>query len=256
MKVIIYEPDYNEKHRTILRALAAGIPGAQMRPVTSYKPCDVAVIFGGVKKSYPPTWSKRTILDNHKGRSLLMVESGFFRRGEYYQIGWGGAAGHGDFNTGPDTPLDRFHAMQQDRLRPWRLRPNGPVIVCGQLPDVDHIGWVQKMTQQYPTFRPHPKTDVEIYRLPPDVRIDARPLAEVFQDAKCLVTWNSTIATEAAIAGVPTIACDRGSMAWPVAGRFTLDFTPARAQWLAGLGYSQWTLDEMREGLPWKHLTS
>lgn len=268
MKVIAFEPSYNEKHKKILRHLAAGIPGATVRPIESYKPCDVAIIFGGVKKSYPATWTKKKVLENHAGRRLLMVESAFQRRGEYYQIGWGGTAGNADFRTDAATPIDRFDALQLD-VRRWRGRHYGPIVVCGQLPrdvqvqDVDHCQWIRDTVDFYVRqgeqvwFRPHPKMDsVGNYGVPKKLT-NCEPLEKVLDVARCFVTWNSTSAVDAVIAGVPVIAMDRGSMAWPVASHDLthLDHMPQRLDWFAGLGYSQWTLEEMADGLPWQWLT-
>lgn len=270
MKVVVYEPGYNEKHRAVLRALAAGIPGAIVRPVTEYEPCDVAVIFGGYKKAFAPTYSKRPILQRHTGHALLMVESAFVRRGEYYQVGWGGAAGHADFNVDERTPLDRWTAIAGDMVRPWRLKPHRPVIVCGQLPrdvqvqDVDHREWCRETVDYYVRrgvnvlFRPHPKMDSPTdYGVPRDL-INADALETTLKTARAFVTWNSTSAVDAVIAGVPVVALNEGSIARPVASfdPDVLDYTPDRERWFAGLGYSQWTPDEMRKGLTWRHLTN
>lgn len=273
MKVVVYEPDYNEKHRKVLRAFAEGIPGAVVRPVTEYEPCDVAVIFGGVKKVFPPTHSKRTILDKHQGRSLLMVESAFINRGIYYQVGWGGAAGHADFNTKPDMPLDRWYALKAPARLPFVKSSSQPIIVCGQLPrdvqvqDVDHKKWCRNVVNHYVSrgqkvwFRPHPKIDsVGEYGVPFEY-VDNRPLPDALNVARCFVTWNSTSGVDAAVAGVPVVAMDRGSISWDIASHDLddVDFLPHHdtfAQWCAKIGYAQWTLDEMREGLTWKHLSS
>lgn len=267
MRVIVYEPDYDAAHRTVLRAFAAGIPGAVVRPVTAYEPCDVGVIFGGVSKRFRHTLPKQTVID--KSPRFIMIESAFVKRGKYYQIGWGGAAGHADFRTGPDTPLDRWESIGAD-VHPWRFRPRGPVIVCGQLPrdvqvqDVDHRAWCRKMVAYFERrrvsvlFRPHPKvTDVTEYGVPASY-IDTRPLADILNVARCFVTWNSTSGTDAAIAGVPVVAMDGGSMAWPVASHQLdmLEHTPDRRAWFAKIGYAQWTLAEMMEGKPWRHLTA
>lgn len=267
MKVVIFEPDYSEKQRRILRALAAGIPGAIVRPLAEYEPCDVAVIFGGIKYAYRRTWVKQTVLDRHHGRRLLMVESAFLWRGEYYQVGWGGTAGHADFNTFAATSLDRAFALGLP-VKSQRLRPDGPVVVIGQLPrdvqvqDTDHKAWCRDTVDYYRAqglpviFRPHPKVDSRgEYGVDPRF-FDSRSLAEVLEDARAVVTWNSTTGVESVLAGVPTIAMDRGSMAYDVAAHDldTLDHVPGRGVWLARLAYAQWTLDEMRAGLPWRHL--
>lgn len=270
MKVVVYEPDYDEKHSRILRALAEGIPGAVVRPVTEYEPCDVAVIFGGVKKAFERSWSKAPIMEKHKGRALLMVESAFVKRGDYYQVGWGGAAGFADFNLKPDMPLDRWEAMAAEMVKPWRLKEKRPVYVCGQLPrdvqvqDIDHKKWCRDTVDFYVNagipvlFRPHPKVnDVLEYGVPPEL-ICARKLGTVLKTARAFITWNSTSAVDAVCAGVPVVALDEGSIAWRVASHSldVFDWMTDRDAWFAGLGYSQWTPDEMAAGLTWNHLTS
>jgi hypothetical protein len=267
MKIIAFEPEYNEKHCDVLRALVAGIPGAEVRTLGEYEPCDIAIIFGAAKDAYPPTWPKREILKKHQGRRLLMVESAFVKRGEYFQVGWNGFAGNADFRN-DDMPMDRWEAMGVKTL-PWQRR-NGPVVVCGQLPrdtqvqHVDHVGWCRSTVAELRRsghdvrFRPDPRqNNWSVYHI--DRRlIDTRSMDETLADAKCLVTWNSTSAVDALIQGVPVIACHPSSVSYPVATHSIADINhlryPSRRNWLAGLGYAQWTLDEMRAGLPWMHL--
>jgi hypothetical protein len=154
--------------------------------------------------------------------------------------------------------------------RPWQYRPDGAVVVCGQLPrdtqvqDVDHVRWCAHMVKKLQRmgeriiFRPHPRQkDASVYGVPKGL-IDRRKMAQSLDDAKCVVTWNSTSSVDALIQGVPAITIHPSSIAYPVA-QHKLDAVrrlryPSRSQWFAGLGYAQWTLDEMREGLPWRHL--
>lgn len=269
VKVVVYEPSYNEKHRTILRAFAEGVPGAIVRDVEQYEPCDVAIIFGGVKKSFEPTWSKQKILDRHQGRSLIMIESAFVKRGEYWQVGFGGCAGNADFRS-EDMPMDRWHSFGM-KGRPWQDRKDAPVVICGQLirdtqvQDVDHPKWCRETVAFFHKlgvpllFRPHPKAATKTeYGVDP-CHIDTHPLGAVLKRARCFVTWNSTSAVDAVINGVPVMVCDKSSISWPmgiheIAHPDNLIF-PKREPWLAGLGYSQWSLADMKAGLPWKHLT-
>lgn len=275
MKVVVYEPHYNEKHQMVLRALAEGIRACgqdvEVRDLRDYTPCDIAVIFGGMKDAFPPTWPKGEILKRHQGRSLLMVESAFVLRGEYWQIGWGGFAGNADFNLTGDEPIDRWRSFGL-RMKPWRKhQAEGPVVVCGQLPhdtqvqDVDHVGWCQSAVEYYQQkgipvlFRPHPRAKrLSIYGIPERL-MDTRKIKETLNEARCFVTWNSTSCVDALRVGVPAITCDPSSIGWPVSRHRLEDvddlWYPDRTQWLAGLGYAQWNLQEIREGLPWRHLT-
>lgn len=270
MRIVAFEPHYNERHRTVLRALAASI-GAEVRDMRDYEPCDVAIVFGACKHSYPPTWPKGEILKRHTGRSLLMVESAFVRRGDYWAIGWGGFAGNADFNLSGDEPMDRWESFGIPS-KPWRRNEDGPVVVCGQLPrdtqvqDVNHVQWCRQTLAQvralgYPSlFRPHPRCrDPEATYGIPASQMDLRKMKHTIAEARVFVTWNSTSCVDALVAGVPAITCHPSSIGWPVSRHDVLDIDrpwyPSRRQWLSGMGYSQWSLDEIERGLPWAHLT-
>ena len=114
MRIVAYEPTYNEKLSGITRALASGIPGCEVVPMGQYVEADIAIIFGAYKKAYRPTWPKLEIMQKHKGGRLLMIESGFWGRGELYQVGWGGFAGTADFNLqrfAGEIPADRWQQI-------------------------------------------------------------------------------------------------------------------------------------------------
>jgi len=267
MKVIAYAPQYNEKHTDVLTAFADGA-GGKVRWLEEYEPCDVAVIFGLVKYSFRPTWEKLAILNHHRCRSLIVIESGFTLRGQYWAIGSGGIHGNADFRA-DNAPDDRWGAMDVDTL-PWQRREDGPVIVCGQLPrdtnvqDTDHIRWCRDTVDYYLSkdipvlFRPHPRIkDASVYGVPEELH-DRGKIWRSLETARCVVIWNSTTGVDALINGVPVIACGHGAMAAPMSSsELDLDKLryPSRQQFFASLGYSQWTLEEMREGLPWRHLS-
>ncbi|NIQ01586.1 MAG: hypothetical protein GWN10_13350, partial [Nitrospinaceae bacterium] len=261
MKVAVYMPEYNETHQEVLEALADGIPGAKLRWLSEFTAdTDVAVVFGWFKYAYIPTMRKRPIIENYLPRGrLIVVESAFLKRKQYYQVGWNGFAGYADFKN-EGVPMDRWNALDIE-TQPWTKKNDGLVVVCGQLPrdtqvqDVDHLAWCRETFQwadkrfgERAVFRPHPRHKVPWeYGIDPS-RWDERRLQDVFADASLIVTYNSTTGVEAAVAGVPVIALDRGSMAGPVACDELLEsaqaWKPDRSQWLAGIGYAQWTLEE------------
>lgn len=226
MKILAFEPEYNAKHREVLHALVEGIPNAEIRPLGEYEDCDIAIIFGSYKESYPPTFPKKEILEKHQGRRLLMVESGFVRRGEYYQVGWGGFAGNADFNN-HNSPIDRWLKMEID-VKPWQYNPDGHVIVIGQVPwdtqvqHTDHVKWcrdtiaeLERMGERV-VFRPHPKlvhaNKAHLYGIDDKYFDEWGKFPQAAQGAKCVVTYNSTSAVDSLIEGVPVIACDNGSI--------------------------------------------
>jgi len=248
-----------------VESFAEGIPGCIVAPMGKYIECDIAIIFGAVKDSYKPTWPKREIMEKHKGKRLIMIESGFVKRGEYYQIGWGGFAGNADFNN-HGCPEKRWKKTKV-KIKPWKKK--GDLwVVMGQVPwdtqvqDVDHVGWCQETIEKLEAqgkkavFRPHPRiTDHQSYGVDSKY-IDSRPLDEVLEEAAAVVTWNSTSALDSILQGVPVVACHRSSICYNI-GVNSIEKTliyPDRRQFLNNLGYSMWTIKEMKAGLPWRHL--
>ena len=117
------------------------------------------------------------------------------------------------------------------------------------------IAKVRSLTNMPVFFRPHPVARQQETGLDCD-RYERGPLNEVFQDAYCVITYNSNSATDAVLNGIPAIGVDRGSLAWDmVQHEITLEqFMPDRTQWLYDLGYKQWTLKEIADGEAWEHL--
>ena len=102
-------------------------------------------------------------------------------------------------------------------------------------------------------FRPHPDTPQVTVA---GVQTLGGTLAEVLDRAAAAVTWNSNSGVDAALAGVPVIACDRGSMAWPIAthGLAGVSSRPERSDWLAQLAWSQFSKMELASGMAWDFL--
>lgn len=271
MRIVAFDPEYNEKLSGITRALASGIPGCEVVPMGNYVDCDIAIIFGGYKKSYKPTWPKKEIMAKHQGRRLIMIESGFWGRGELYQVGWGGFAGGADFNlqrfAKGKIPADRWQAIGPG-CRQWLHNDKGAYIVMGQVPhdtqvqDMDHKAWCVGTVEALEArgervyFRPHPRIgSCEAYGVPEKYHLKGK-IHKALRVAKAVVTWNSTSAVDALLNGVPAIAQHPSSIAYSVASHDLQDPLryPDLTQWLRGMAYSLWTVDEMAAGKPWEHL--
>lgn len=279
-KIICFTPHYNEKHTKVLRAFAEGC-GAEVRDVRDYVDCDIAVIFGTYKRAVAKTYSKLNIIKRHMGTRLIIIDSAPVRRGDYWAAGFGGLGGYADFRLEAFEPsLSRWNTFGVPLL-PWKNNPEGPAVVIGQLhhdaavQDTDHLTWAKSIFYLLishgvkTSFRPHPLAKrPRVYGIP-EKYWDVRPLPNVLEEARCVVTWNSTVGVDAAIFGTPVFAFDRGSFAYPVAehimpiavigdtsifGNDGLIKMPDRGPWAAKLAYCQWNLKEMRDGTAWAHL--
>lgn len=261
----------NHVHDMVLAAFAEGA-GAKCIGGWKWAPDDVAVVFGVRKERQPVSWPRGEIIrkqEKHGGR-VIVLETGYVDRGDgpnnYYAAGWDGLNGRADFRNVGSGP-ERWELLGRP-LRPWR-EGGDLIVVCGQVPwdaacqHHDHLGWCQATVARlargvYPVvFRPHPLAPGVNYGV--RCEISTRPLEEDLAEARCVVTFNSNCAVDAVIAGVPAISMDVGSMAYAVTGH-DLDYvnnitTYDRTAWANSLAYTQWTIEEMRRGLSWGHLS-
>lgn len=284
MSVGVFTPHYNAGNAAVLEDFAAGVPNATLYDDRAYVECDVMVIFGLPKRSFAKSHAKAELLRLHSG-AVVVIERGFVHRGsavigdeEYgdrsgvcWSVGLGGINGRADFRNA-DVPGGRWAALGVE-LQPWTKRDRGYALIVGQVPwdtsvqDLDHLGWLHAQVDAaraaglVPIFRPHP---VALRKgVDHGVRcttVGREPLEVDLKDARVVVTQNSNVGVDAAIAGVPVVATDETSMAWAVSARSIEEAVaedyqpPGRERWAAELAYAQWTRDEMRAGLPWRHL--
>lgn len=253
MDVRVFTPHYNEGNRKILEAFASAI-GATVSDDRKYIKCDVAVIFGMVKKSFAKSHSKQGILDGHKGKPLLVIERGFLKRDQYFSVGWGGINGKADF-VNEDVSAARWNALGLE-LKPWRMDTSRNVIVCGQVPwdvtvqDTDHIEWCRTTVKSIQAlggtaiFRPHPAVASKVnYGV--QCPLSYVPLKQDLARCTHVVTYCSNTAVEAVVEGIPSFSFSDMSMAWSVTSHNLLKaFMPDRTEWAWRLAHAQWKPSE------------
>ena len=198
-------------------------------------------------------------------KNIVVVERGYFNdRMSHYSFGIGGLNGRADFKNVNSNP-DRWLKHGVD-INDWNH--NGEYyLVMGQvsgdmsISGVNIDAWYRKITDELLE-----KTDKPVYfRAHPLSRQYVSGLSTMegelhiaLRNACGVVTYNSNSGVDAILAGVPTMAQDRGSMAWGVCAKSVnqlIDYTYSdRTQWAYNLAYTQWTLDELTDGTAWNHL--
>jgi len=260
-------------HDRALETFYQGIEGPkELVKNWDYKPSKVAVIFGVYKSKVPKSFPRGEIFQRQRSKNLdvIVLETGYINRGDgekhHYAAGFNGLNGRADFRN-HDMPDDRAKKLGVE-LKPWK--EGKYVVLCGQVPwdasveGSDHGLWLQVAAERLASysskpvrFRPHPMARQALPAID-GTELSLEPLAEALKSAHCVVTYNSNIAVDALLAGVPVFAHDRGSMCWEVANKSLLcadvPNRPDRTQWLNDLAYAQWTLQEMRRGEAWGHL--
>lgn len=275
MSVKVFVPSDNAEHWEVLEAFMAGIRASgdvvSMHNVTEYEECEVAVVFGVGKRGVPCSYARGQVIENQHmlGHPALILEKGYVNRDQYYAAGWNGLNNRAQFRNS-NMPSDRWEQLGIS-IQPWRMG-TGTMLVCGQVPsdasvqNVDIIQWcantVRILKSEFPdrkvVFRPHPLARGRT----PDMLgalTSTRPLEEDLRDAAYVVTYNSNTGVDAILQGIPLYVADEGAMAYDIAskvlGRAVMPHVNVVRQWAYDLAYTQWTLDEMREGKPWRHLT-
>jgi hypothetical protein len=225
--------------------------------------CDLLVMWGVRRQEW--IWAQKA-----DGGEVCILERGYV--GDRFvsaSVSFGGGLnGRGTFR-GPMHDGGRWRRHFAHLMQPWRGEDDrrGYALLVGQVPGDQSLAGVNIDRWYYQTllglrrfgrevrFRPHPRA-VELgraqYPSMDGVVRASGDLADVLRGAGLVVTFNSNTAVESVLAGVPTIAMDEGSMAWPVTGHAVGEIvTPDRTPWAHWLAWCQWTMDEMRSGDCW-----
>lgn len=204
------------------------------------------------------------------GARVLVMERGYLGdRFAWTSLGFDGLNGRATFPSAPEDGGARFETHHGELLRPWRSGGDY-VLIIGQVPGDaalggrDLRGWYAEQAKRAALeyhlpviFRPHPLAPRRgpVYPVPGTIQHKG-PLSEALARAAVVVTYNSNTAVESVLAGVPTIAMDRGSMAYEVCAHAIGEtlITPDRRAWAHALAWKQWRLEEIASGAALEHV--
>lgn len=229
----------------------------QTRPT---EPCDLLVLWGVRQKDM-------IAAQKASGGEVCILERGYIGdRFKWASVSFGGGLnGRGEYRGPLDDP-SRWEQHFARLMKPWRAPKNDLALIMGQIPADSAVSGVSLPNFYNAAFqafskagfdvrvRPHPGTRhhvAERYVGLPTVSPQI-PITDALADAAVVVTWNSNSAVDAVLAGVPAVAMDQGSMAWPVTGHdLTPPPMPHRDAWAHAMAWKQWTKDEMASGECW-----
>lgn len=258
-----------------------------------YSPCDVAIMLGSWKpRDKDHHIVRNSVVSN--ARCFVIVETPFLNRqvftpNEYFRIGVNGFLNNSGQFTLSDCSDDRFKQLNIS-WPGWTNHKDGHILIMMQLPGdaslrgINMYEWVKyavkeirKHTDKNIVIRSHPlftsKEGDEFRQFVYDMAMAGLTdlkfshgkdisLQDDLKDCFCTVSYSSGSSIDSILAGIPTIACDPGNFAYNVSSNFleeinmpVTESTEKIMQWLYNLAYSQWTVDEMRDGTAWKHLS-
>jgi hypothetical protein len=275
MKVGVYLPGNNDEHVEVLTAFHTGLLArgfdSCLYDVENYQAhLDLAVVFGVGKKAVPYSMHRGHVIAEQKlqEKNTVVLEKGYVKRDIYYAAGLNGLNGNADFNN--EVSNSKRWEKLETTLQPWKVKHDGPVLLCGQVPwdasvqHTDHIAWCAQTVAWLHSmnfdviFRPHPLALQATPSMLGTIQSN-RSLAEDFKRCRSVVTFNSNTGVDALIAGVASFCADEGSMIHrytPTATSKALikNVVMDRQQFAYDIAYAQWSKEEMEEGLAASHL--
>lgn len=234
-----------------------------------------SVLWHGRMAGNKPIWNKARA----QNKPVIVLEVGGIKRGTTWKVGVNGINRDGDYRPSGNNN-DRARSLGLE-LKPWRT-DGEYILICGQhdkslqwqgMPSMSQ--WIMntidalQIHYEYPiVFRPHPRCklpDIErqyknVYRQDP-VHVSGTydDFDMNFNKVKYTVSWNSNPGIHSIINGVPAHV-GPSSLAFDVGCPHLLmvdnPYMPDRQQWLNDYAWTEYTVDEIAQGMPLKQLTS
>ena len=232
-----------------------------------------SVLFHGRMSGNQTVWEQK--------KPTIVLEVGGINRGTTWKVGLNGINRDAYFG---EQNNDRTRADHLGLVcKPWRSNGNF-ILICGQhdkslqwqnMPRMSN--WfletydeIRKHTERPILFRPHPRCRLDhierglknVHRQEP-VKIGGSydDFDMGFNNVHCTISYSSNPGIHSILNGVPAFVSTH-SLAYPVGN--DIDFLhdienpmmPERTQWLNDYAHTEYTIEEISQGVPLKHLTS
>ena len=238
--------------------------------------CDAAVIWSVL-------WAGRMapnqqVYEHYRasGRPVIIAEVGSLVRGVTWKISVNHVTAQGHYGNQHDLDPDRPVRLGL-RLGTGSTAPG--ILIASQhsrslqvqdIPDmtqwvIDRVHDLLQHTDRPIFVRPHPRSALDIMRLPRNITVVApRPVLGTYDafdwhtNYHAIVNHNSGPGINAALAGNRPVV-DSSSLAHPVSiniADIERPYSVDRQQWLIEIAYTEYTLDEIQQGTWLKRLSS
>ena len=234
-----------------------------------------SVLFNGRMAGNQAIWERC----QRESRPCIVLEVGGIKRGETWKVGVNGINRDAYFgNTGHNN--DRAKKLGLE-LKPWRSDGEN-ILICGQHDKslqwkdmqpmsqwvMDTIQFIRAQTKRPIIFRPHPRCPLpaiehefkDVKRQEPlQIKGSYDDFDMQFNNIWATVSWSSNPAIHSVINGVPAFT-GPSSLAYDVAEQNLRNIENPlygdRTQWLNDYAHTEYTVEEISQGIPLKHLTS
>ena len=243
------------------------------------KNSDVAVIWSvlwqGRMLGYQNIWNEC----QNKNKPIVVLEVGGIKRNETFKVGINGVNREADF-ANQNVDSDRWKKFNIE-LKPW-THAGEEIIICGQHHNShqwrnnprmykwfeQQITEIRKYSDRPIVVRPHPRNHVNIdttkfknVNVIPPIKnqntYDDTNFIEILKNAWAVVNYSSNPAMQSVFNGVPVFVSE-ASLSYDVGNSSLADINnpkmPDRQNWASSLAYTEWTTEEIKQGLPWERI--
>ena len=236
-----------------------------------------SVLFSGRMAANKAIWERNTA----NAKPTIVLEVGGINRGTTWKVGLNGINRNAYF--GPCGNNDDRHRLLGLSLKPWRTHGEY-ILICGQhdkslqwqgMPSMstwvmNTIDAIRAHTDRPIVFRPHPRCPLphiekefkNVYRQEPQHVINTYDDFDMgFDNVWTTISYSSNPGIHSIINGVPAFV-GPASLAYDVGN--DIDFlhdieAPLmldRTQWLNDYAHTEWTIEEISQGIPLNRLTN
>jgi hypothetical protein len=210
----------------------------------------------------------------NSNRPVIIIEVGNLKRGTSWRICLNNINGSGEFANNLDLDPKRPEKLGI-KLSPEKQQRRPEILIAtqhqqslqwqGQPPMAtwveETVAKIRKYTDRKIVVRTHPRSPISVKI--PGVEIEVpKKISGSYDDFDidynyhCVINHNSGPAVQAAINGVPII-CDTTSLAGEISEKMENIENPSlpdRQDWFLRLCHTEWTVEEIRAGIPLKRL--
>jgi hypothetical protein len=203
-------------------------------------------------------------------KPIIIIEVGNLKRGITWRICLNHINRLGKFGNEIDLDPQRPQLLNVS-LQPVKGHRKGEILIACQhsaslqwqaQPSIEEwvrqtISQIKKYSTRKIVVRPHPRSPIRekfvdaVIELPRKIE-NSYDDFNIDYNYHCVINHNSGPAVQAAINGTPTI-CDSSSLAFPVGEKWeNLENPqlPDREEWFLKLCHTEWTVEEIAQGIP------
>lgn len=271
MKIAYFPNQIALNGNEVLTAFLDGCIANGIEPVMGSMNCDAAVIWSVLFQGR--MMGNQRIYQHYKSQNkpVFIIEVGSLKRGKTWKISLNNINRLATWGNEKDLDFSRPATLALDLQQFRQIRPKTVLIASQHQGSLQWLGqppvktWIEntiKEVRQYTDMpivvRPHPRYRVDIKptnnvsvmypRMIPDTYDDF----DISYNYHCVINFCSGPSVQAAIAGTPVI-CDQSSLAYPVSSPMSEIENPTmpdRYEWFVKLCHTEWTIDEIRAGIP------